>query len=121
MLAAGVAGILALGLHRLSGQSGLSLNLAYGLGYGMFSLLLLVALKQCRPGWHPALRRMVSLMVGAGLAGADVWMAGPSGEMAQQAFFSALLGVALVQVVARAFDGKTPRGNQPPPPPEPAP
>lgn len=100
-LAAGVAGLFALGLHRLTGQSGLPLYLGYGIGYAGFAMLLLLALKQCRPTWHPAMQRMVTLLAGAGLAGADVWISGLSGETAQQAFFSALLGVAVVQVVAK--------------------
>lgn len=101
ILAAGVAGLFAVGLHRLTGQSGLPLYLGYGVGYAIFSALLLWALKQCRPGWHPAMQRMASLLAGAGLAALDVSVSGLSGETAQQAFFSALLGVALVQVVAK--------------------
>jgi low temperature requirement protein LtrA len=101
MLAAGVAGLFALSLHRLMGQSGLSLYLGYGIGYAGFAMLLLLALKQCRPGWHPAMQRMVTLLAGAGLAGVDVLIAGLAGESAQQAFFSALLGVALVQVMSK--------------------
>lgn len=106
MLATIVAGLFALSLHRLMGQAGMALYATYGLGYAVFAMLLLLALKQCRPAWHPAMQRMVTLLAGAGLAGADVWVSGLSGETAQQAFFSALLGVALVQVVAKILDGK---------------
>lgn len=101
MLATIVAGLFALSLHRLMGQAGMALYVTYGLGYAVFAILLLLALKQCRPGWHPAMQRMVTLLAGAALAGVDVLMAGLTGETAQQAFFSALLGVALVQVVAK--------------------
>lgn len=106
MLATIVAGLFALSLHRLTGQSGLPMYLGYGIGYAGFALLLLLVLKQCRPAWHPAMQRMVTLLAGAGLAGADVWISGLSDETAQQAFFSALLGVALVQVVAKILDRK---------------
>ncbi len=107
MLAAVAAGLMVLGLHRLISQSGLPLFLGYGIGYGVFAILLLVALKRCRPGWHPAMQRMVTLLAGAGLAALDVFASGLAGETAQQAFFSALLGVALVQVVAKmTFPGK---------------
>jgi len=101
MLAAIVAGLFALSLHRLMGQAGMALYVTYGLGYAVFAILMLLTLKQCRPAWHPAMQRMVTLLAGAGLAGADIWISGLSGETAQQAFFSALLGVALVQVVAK--------------------
>lgn len=101
MVAASLTGLLALGLHRLTGQSGLPLYLGYGIGYAVFAIVLLLTLRKCRPNWHPAMQRMVSLLAGAGLAVLDVTMSGLKGEIAQQAFFSALLGVALVQVVAK--------------------
>jgi len=101
MLAAIVAGLFALSLHRLMGQAGMALYVTYGLGYAVFAILMLLTLKQCRWAWHPAMQRMLTLLAGAGLAGADIWISGLSGETAQQAFFSALLGVALVQVVAK--------------------
>lgn len=106
MLAALLAGLLVIGLHRVANQTGLPLYLGYGIGYAVFAILLLVALKQCRSGWHPAMQRMVSLLAGAGLAALDVSVSGLSGESGQQAFFSALLGVALVQVVAKFADKK---------------
>jgi low temperature requirement protein LtrA len=106
ILAVPVSGLLVMGLVRLTGQSGFPLYLGYGIGYAVFAALLLVALRQCRPGWHPAMQRMAALLAGAGLAGVDVFIAGLTGETAQQAFFGALLGVALVQVTARLFDPK---------------
>lgn len=106
MLTALLTGLLVIGLHRVASQTGLPLYLGYGIGYAVFAILLLVALKQCRPGWHPAMQRMVTLLAGAGLAGADILMTGLTGETAQQAFFSALLGVALMQVVVKLFDKK---------------
>lgn len=110
MLAAIVAGLFALSLHRLMGQAGMALYVTYGLGYAVFAILLLLALKQCCPAWHPAMQRMVTLLAGAGLAGVDVLIAGFTGETAQQAFFSALLGVALVQVMAKLMMRKGHRG-----------
>ncbi len=101
MLATALAVLFALSLHRLMGQAGMALYVTYGVGYAVFAILLLLALKQCRPSWHPAMQRMTSLLAGAGLAVIDVTLSGLKGEMAQQAFFSALLGVALVQVVAK--------------------
>lgn len=106
MLSTIVAGLFALSLHRLTGQAGLPVYLGYGIGYAGFAMLLLLVLKQCRPAWLPAMQRMLTLLAGAGLAGADVLVTGLTGETAQQAFFSALLGVAVVQVVAKLFDRK---------------
>lgn len=107
IVAAGVAGLLAMGLHLFSNFSGLSLYLGYGIGYMVFAILVLIALRQCRPAWHPAMQRMVTLLASAGLAALDVFVSGLSGETAQQAFFSALLGVALVQVVVKFVTGET--------------
>lgn len=101
-----VTGLLAVGLHRLTGQSSLPLYLGYGVGYAIFAGFVLFALRNCRPAWHPAMQRMVTLLAGAGLAALDVFLSGLSGETAQQAFFSALLGVALVQVAAKFADKK---------------
>lgn len=103
ILVASVSALLAVGLHRVAVPTGLPVYLGYGLGYAVFSAVLLIVLRQCRPGWHPAMQRMVSLLAGAGLAALDVSVSGLSGEPGQQAFFSALLGVALVQVVAKFF------------------
>ncbi|NWG39162.1 MAG: hypothetical protein HXY27_04240 [Hydrogenophilaceae bacterium] len=106
LLATIAAGLFALSLNRWTAQTGLPQYLGYGIGYAGFAILLLLALKKCRPAWHPAMQRMVTLLVGAGLAALDVFVSGLSGETAQQTFFSALLGVALVQVVAKFADRK---------------
>jgi low temperature requirement protein LtrA len=106
LLATGVAGLFALSLHRWMAQTGLPQYLGYGIGYAGFAILLLLALKKCRPAWHPAMQRMASLLAGAALAMIDVTLASLKGDVAQQAFFSALLGVALVQVVAKFADRK---------------
>jgi hypothetical protein len=100
------AGLVVTGFKKVATLAGLSLYLGHGVGYALFAVLVLFALRNCRPAWHPAMQRMVTLLVGAGLAALDVFVSGLSGETAQQTFFSALLGVALVQVVAKFADKK---------------
>lgn len=98
--ALGLAGLLS-ALHRLAVLQGMSLHLAYGLGYAAVAALLLSALCRFRLAWPSALQRVGALLGSMGLALADVLFADYAAEDAQQLFFSALLGAALVQVLAK--------------------
>jgi hypothetical protein len=93
--------VLLSGLHRFSVLPGAMLLLGYGLGYAVVAILLLTVWRRCFSIWPPALHRMVALLGSACLALIDVLLAGYAAEAGQQLFFSALLGAALVQVLAR--------------------
>lgn len=106
VLAVVLTAVLTVGLRQIAAPAGLSRPLGYGLGYALLGLVVLLALRQCRPAWHPAMHRMVALLSTAALALAEVAVSGLAGDTAQQAFFSALLGVAVVQLLARLLDRK---------------
>ena len=103
IVAAGSATAVVWGLHEAAVFQGTALWLGYEIGYALVTSMMLLALARCREAWHPALRRMLDLLAGAGLAGLEATLAGLSGEPAQRAFFSALLGAALVLVAGRFF------------------
>lgn len=75
--------------------------LANGLAYAALAGYALALAGRCIPKWHPALKRVATLIACASLAGVDVSISGLQGEVAQKAFFAALLGIALVVMAAR--------------------
>lgn len=89
------------GLHRLDLLAGVNLQLGYGAAYAAIAVLWLLALRDCKPDWHPAMHRTLALLSSVALALADTFTSGLAGEARQQLFFSALLGAAVVQVAAK--------------------
>lgn len=80
---------------------GMPALLANGLAYAALASFAIALAGRCAPKWHPALKRVSTLMACAALAGADVGISGLQGEAAQKTFFAALLGIALVVMAAR--------------------
>lgn len=99
--AAGFVGgwILILIWHMRAG--GMPSLLVNGLAYAALAIYAVALAGRCAEKLHPALRRVAVLSVCAVLAGIDVGIADLQGEAAQKAFFAALLGIALVVLVAR--------------------
>jgi peptidoglycan/LPS O-acetylase OafA/YrhL len=100
----GVAGLLAawaliLAWHVQTG--GMPALPANGLAYAALAAYAAALAGRCATKWHPALRRVATLIACAVLAGVDVGIAGLQGETAQKTFFAALLGIALVVLAAR--------------------
>lgn len=99
--AAGFLGVWALivAWHvQAGGMPALPVN---GLAYAALAAYAAALAGRCAAQWHPALRRVATLIVCAVLAGADVGITGLQGEAAQKSFFAALLGIALVILAAR--------------------
>ena len=74
---------------------------ANGLAYAALAIYAMALTGRCAPRWHPALKRVAVLIACAALAGIDIGIAGLAGEAAQKTFFAALLGIALVVLIAR--------------------
>ena len=89
------------GLHRLGLLADAPLQIAYGLGYAAVALLWLLAWRQCKPDWPTAMHRALALLASTGLALLDAYTSGLASEARQELFFSALLGAAVVQVIAK--------------------
>lgn len=85
-----------------AGLTSLPIN---GLAYAALAALTVAAIGRYTSdngkNWHPAFSRIVVLLSCAALAGVDTGLSGLAGEAAQKLFFSALLGIALVILVAR--------------------
>jgi len=102
--AAWIAGFLSVWLLILAWhfQSGVPLAAsANAMAYALLAIVAAAATGRCAPKWHPALKRRSSLFACTILAVVDVGLAGLAGETAQEAFFAALLGIALVVLAAR--------------------
>lgn len=99
--AAGFLGgwVLILTWHLLAGAA--PLLLVNGLLYAALAVYAMALASRCAAKWHPALRRVTTLIACAVLAGADIGLSGLQGESAQKSFFAALLGIALVVLAAR--------------------
>jgi hypothetical protein len=74
---------------------------ANGLAYAALAICAMALAGRCTAKWHPALKRVSTLIACSVLAGIDVGLSGLSGEAAQKTFFAALLGIALVVLAAR--------------------
>lgn len=74
---------------------------ANGLAYAALAIYGMALIGRCATQWHPALKRVAVLIACAALAGIDVGITGLRGEAAQETFFAALLGIALVVLAAR--------------------
>ncbi len=94
-----VGWLLILAWHAWAG--GTPALLANGLAYAVLAGYATALAGRCAPKWHPALKRVATLIACAILTGVDVGISGLQGEAAQKAFFAALLGIALVVMAAR--------------------
>lgn len=74
---------------------------ANGLAYAALAIYGVALIGRCASKWHAALKRVAVLIACAALAGIDVGITGLQGEAAQESFFAALLGIALVVLAAR--------------------
>lgn len=101
---AGMAGFmggwaLILAWHLQAG--GMPMLPANGVAYAALAIYGMALTGRCAQKWHPALRRVATLIVCSILAGADAGIVGLEGEAAQKTFFASLLGIALVVLAAR--------------------
>jgi peptidoglycan/LPS O-acetylase OafA/YrhL len=99
--AAGFLGGWALILAWHTQAGGMPVLPANGVAYAVLAAYGMALIGRCAQKWHPALKRVATLIVCAILAGADIGIVDLEGEAAQQTFFAALLGIALVALAAR--------------------
>jgi peptidoglycan/LPS O-acetylase OafA/YrhL len=85
--------------HVLAGE--IPMLPANGLAYAALAIYGMALIGRCVSKWPAALKRVAVLIACAALAGIDVGITGLQGEAAQESFFAALLGIALVVLAAR--------------------